>query len=33
MGQPDLYPFALAPAVVAKLGLVHQIIRYFGSSS
>ncbi len=27
MGQPDLYPFSLAPAVVAKLRLVHQVIR------
>jgi len=27
MGQPDLYPFALAPAVVDKLCLVHEIIR------
>jgi hypothetical protein len=27
MGQPDLYPFSLAPAVVAKLRLVHRIIR------
>jgi hypothetical protein len=33
MGQPDLYPFSLAPAVVAKLRLVHQMIRYCGSSS
>jgi hypothetical protein len=24
MGQPDLYPFVLAPAVVAKLRFVHR---------
>jgi hypothetical protein len=33
MGQPDLYPFSLAPAVVTKLRLVHQVIRYCGSSA
>jgi hypothetical protein len=33
MGQPDLYPFSLAPAVVAKLQLVHQVVHYSGSSS
>jgi hypothetical protein len=27
MGQPDLYPFALAPAVLDKLRFVHEIIR------
>lgn len=26
MGQPDLYPFVLSPAVVAKLEFVHEII-------
>jgi hypothetical protein len=26
MGQPDLYPFALAPAVVEKLSFVHDLI-------
>jgi hypothetical protein len=26
MGQPDLYPFALAPSVVAKLRFVHDLI-------
>jgi hypothetical protein len=26
MGQPDLYPFALAPAVVDKLRLIHELI-------
>jgi hypothetical protein len=23
MGQPDLYPFVLAPAVIGKLNFVH----------
>jgi hypothetical protein len=27
MGQPDLYPFVLSPAVVAKLGYVHDLVR------
>ena len=27
MGQPDLYPFVLAPAVVEKLGFVHRVVR------
>jgi hypothetical protein len=27
MGQPDAYPFVLAPVVVDKLGLVHDIIH------
>jgi hypothetical protein len=27
MGQPDLYPFVLAPPVVAKLRFVHGLIR------
>jgi len=26
MGQPDLYPFVLTPAVIRKLGFVHQLI-------
>lgn len=26
MGRPDLYPFVLAPAVMAKLGLVHDVL-------
>jgi hypothetical protein len=26
MGQPDLYPFTLAPTVVAKLRFVHDLI-------
>ncbi len=27
MGQPDLYPFVLSPAVVAKLGFVHDLVH------
>ena len=27
MGRPDLYPFVLAPAVVGKLGFIHQLVR------
>jgi hypothetical protein len=27
MGQPDLYPFILSPAVVTKLGAIHDLIR------
>jgi hypothetical protein len=27
MGRQDLYPFVLAPAVVAKLGFVHDLVR------
>ncbi|HVP98996.1 MAG TPA: putative zinc-binding peptidase [Roseiarcus sp.] len=27
MGRPDLYPFALAPAVVEKLGFVNDLVR------
>lgn len=27
MGQPDLYPFVLAPAVIDKLGFVHGLIQ------
>jgi hypothetical protein len=27
MGLPDLYPFVLAPAVIEKLGFVHEVIR------
>lgn len=27
MGQPDLYPFVTAPAVVEKLGFVHDLLR------
>jgi hypothetical protein len=26
MGQPDLYPFVLAPAVMGKLRFVHGLI-------
>ena len=31
MGQPDLYPFVLAPAVVEKLGFVHRLVRSGGT--
>jgi hypothetical protein len=27
MGLPDLYPFVLAPAVVAKLTFIHESIH------
>jgi len=27
MGQPDLYPFVLTPAVIGKLGFVHDLVR------
>jgi hypothetical protein len=27
MGLPDLYPFVLSPAVVTKLGFMHELIR------
>ncbi len=27
MGQPDLYPFVLAPSAIDKLGYVHRLIR------
>ncbi|WP_299131034.1 putative zinc-binding metallopeptidase [uncultured Amaricoccus sp.] len=27
MGQPDLYPFELAPLAVAKLGFIHDLVR------
>jgi hypothetical protein len=27
MGQPDLYPFVLTAAVIAKLGFVHDLVR------
>ena len=27
MGQPDLYPFVLTPAVIRKLGFVHDLVR------
>ncbi len=26
MGQPDLYPFVLSPAVVGKLEFIHKLI-------
>lgn len=33
MGRPDLYPFVLAPAVMAKLGLVHDVLDGARSSN
>jgi hypothetical protein len=27
MGQPDVYPFILSPAVIKKLGAVHDLIH------
>jgi hypothetical protein len=30
MGQPDLYPFVLSPAVIGKLAFVHERIRTAG---
>jgi hypothetical protein len=27
MGKNPLYPFEIAPAVVAKLGFVHEVVR------
>ena len=27
MGQPDLYPFVLAPPVLSKLEFVHKMVR------
>lgn len=27
MGSPDLYPFVLSPAVVTKLGFVHEVVH------
>ncbi len=33
MGLPDLYPFVLSPAVVDKLGFVHDLIRSAGKRS
>ena len=27
MGQPDLYPFVLAPAVLFKMDFIHRTIR------
>jgi hypothetical protein len=27
MGQPDLYPFVLSPAAIAKLGFIHDLIH------
>ena len=27
MGRDDLYPFVLSPAVMEKLGFVHDLVR------
>jgi hypothetical protein len=27
MGQPDIYPFILSPAIIKKLGAIHDLIR------
>jgi hypothetical protein len=27
MGQPDLYPFVISPAVMTKLSFVHDVVR------
>ncbi len=27
MGQPDLYPFVIAPKVIEKLGFVHKVVH------
>ncbi len=27
MGQPDLYPFVLSPAVIGKLGFIHDLVH------
>ena len=27
MGQSDLYPFVLSPAVVSKLGFIHELVH------
>ena len=28
IGQPDFYPLVLSPAIVEKLGFIHELIRY-----
>ena len=33
MGRPDLYPFVLTPAVVEKLGFVHDLMRGAAASA
>jgi hypothetical protein len=30
MGRDDLYPFVLPPAVIGKLGLVHDLVAEAG---
>jgi hypothetical protein len=31
MGKADLYPFVLSPAVVEKLGFVHEVVRHIAT--
>ena len=33
MGKADLYPFVLSPAVVEKLGFVHEVVRERAATS
>jgi hypothetical protein len=33
MGQPDLYPFVLTPAIVEKLGFIHQLTHATASAA
>jgi hypothetical protein len=30
MGQPDVYPFILSPAIIRKLGAIHDLIQRKG---
>jgi hypothetical protein len=32
MGQPDLYPFILAPLAIEKLSFVHKVVRRAGEA-
>ena len=27
MGEPDLYPFILSPAVIRKIGYIHDLVH------
>ena len=33
MGQPDVYPFILSPAVIKKLGAIHDLIHADGTAA
>jgi hypothetical protein len=33
MGQPDLYPFVLAPTAIGKLRFVHGLIQRTGAAA